>query len=275
MNTERICAVSETHSQIEREEANRWSGTQRSKLEANVMVRSFARVSVFVGCIFAALGCGSDPDVNLGSSDPPAVLGASLTDYQGSWEGYAEAYEWSDDTDVVRLQLDDQGNGVLEVGSPDSPAPNLTSHSTKPDWKPLPNLLNAGFTYPIEGATVTSRRIRIATSSQIVWSDWCTAFPPVADAQTPGSFSCVPNVGFQWDANDPAGCRLLDADQTPISCAQVYCSQVCACTETSCDARIEGKDVQIDAALTTDGEELAGTLLNGSERITIRMQRAP
>lgn len=273
MSVQRIYRAAETHSQIERASESRVR-SQRSKLEVNVMDRSFACVSVFVGCVFAALGCGADPDVHLGSSDPPAVLGASLTDYQGEWQGYAEAFHWADTTDLVRLKLDGQGNGVLEVGSPDATAPNLAPPpSTTPDWKPEPSALNPGFSYPVAGATVTSRRIRIATSTQIAWSDWCTTFPPIADVQSPGNFRCAPNLGYMWEAGDPAGCRLLDADRTPIDCAQVYCPEVCACTETSCDARTENQDVQIDAALTTDGEELSGTLVDGGQRITIRMQR--
>jgi hypothetical protein len=278
MSSERICAVAETHSQqIEREVAHRWSGAQRSKLEASVMVRrSFTSVSVRIACVLAAVGCGADPAVDLGHSDPPAVLGASLTDYQGTWEGYAEAYHWSDSTDVIRLQLDANGNGVLEVGDPNTPAPDLAPDpSSKPDLKPLPHYLSPGFSYPVDGATVTSRRIRIATASQVAWNDWCDSFTPVADPQLAGNFTCVLNVGFSWDANDPAGCRLMDAQRTPITCTSVYCASVCACTETSCGARVEGDDVQIDAALMSEGDELAGTLVAGSERISIRMLRSP
>jgi hypothetical protein len=202
------------------------------------------------------------------------VLGASLTDYQGTWEGYAEAYEWDDQSDLVRIQLDGDGNGTLRVGKPDTkpldpgPEPGLL-----PDFKPNVYTLSAGFSYPIDGATVTSRRIRISTSSQVVWKDWCSSFEPIADPNNVGNFSCVSNVGWSYDQGD--GCRLMDAQRTPIDCANVHCMQVCACTDSSCNARIEHDDVQIDAALMADGDELNGTLLSGNERINIRMLRTP
>ncbi len=174
----------------------------------------------------------------------------------------------------MRIQLDGDGNGTLRIGKAETvalePGPDP---SFFPDFKPNVYALLPGFSYPIDGATVTSRRIRIAASSQVVWKKWCTSFDPVADPQNAGSFSCIPNYGWSYEMSQ--GCRLMDAQQTSIDCANVHCGQVCACTESSCDARIEGKDVQIDAALTAEGEELNGTLLTGADRINIRMLRTP
>lgn len=234
--------------------------------------QSFATFEVSVACLlaFATVGCGAEDPVNIGKTDPPAVVGASLNDYAGAWEGYAEVTRWADDTDFVRIRLDAEGNGVLEVGAVDAPAPDFTPDpNALPDLKLLFAVLSPGFSYAIQGATVTSSRIRMSTSSQQAYAAWCESFTPVLDTVS-GSTSCIPDVGFGYD--DRGGCYLSDANNTPISCASLNCINVCTCDPTSCHPSGQANDVQVDARLLNDGQELSGTLLAG-ERSNIVMYR--
>lgn len=236
---------------------------------------SLAKASILTACGLAAIGCSKAEEVDLGKSKPAGVLGASLTDYAGAWEGYAEAFKWADRTDFVRLSINASGNGALQVGDTDAPPPDLmTDHADSPDWKPPTARLLPGFDYPIAGATVTSRRIRITSSSSHALDDWCGGFEPVevVNPTAGNSYFCIPNV--DWSYSQTGGCRLSDADNTPVACDAVNCNRLCTCTKSTCSALPEN-DVLIDAALANEGEELTGTLVNGSDRINIRMMRIP
>jgi hypothetical protein len=60
-------------------------------------------------------GCGSDDSVNMGDGE----IGydkSSLASYAATWEGYVEAYTFPSGSDKVRVVLDRDGNGHLEVG---------------------------------------------------------------------------------------------------------------------------------------------------------------
>src|SRR5262252_388327 len=135
---QRIRRVLETHSQKIERHAEPDHGRRRSKLEANVMSRRMFAWVTATACILAAVGCGESRAVDLGKSAKPGLLGASLTDYQGDWDGYAEAYKWTDGTDLVRLHLDGNGHGALQVGKPGAPAPQpWREHDQGLDWKPI------------------------------------------------------------------------------------------------------------------------------------------
>jgi hypothetical protein len=221
----------------------------------------------------ALVACGADARVDLGHNDQPGVVGASLTDYAGSWEGYAEAFKWSDDSDMVRLRLDESGIGAIEVGDVAAPALVIGGGGPMEFTKPVYGMLMPGFDYSVADAAVTSRRIRLSTSSQQPYSRWCSAFEPVADPMSAVRFSCLLSVG--WSFKDGDGCRLNDAQRTPFDCAKADCDKYCMCDVDRCYAMTTPGDVQIDAALANEGEELAGTLLMGSERVFVRMQRTP
>jgi hypothetical protein len=66
---------------------------------------------------------------------------------------------------------------------------------------------------------------------------------------------------------------LPDANNTPISCASLNCTQLCTCDPWSCHPFGRANDVQVDARLLNEGQELSGTLLAG-ERSNIVMYRA-
>src|SRR5262245_13244546 len=131
---------------------------------------------VMIAAACSLVGCASSSSgrVDIGDGHGPAMaLGASLTDYAGVWDGYAEAFMWNDGTDRVRITLDAAGAGTLEVGSsPALPAPD-PAHGYPPGENDLYTnvtqanvpVLIAGFGYPVRGARVESNRIRLSTAT--------------------------------------------------------------------------------------------------------------
>ena len=65
--------------------------------------------------------------------------------------------------------------------------------------------------------------------------------------------ACLPNTG--WSCAAANGCGLDDAQQTPFDCSKANCDRTCVCDADGCGAMLEYSDVQIDAALSNDGEE--------------------
>ena len=74
-----------------------------------------------------AAGCTASTKVDIGegTAPPPGLLGASLIDYAGTWDGYAEAFTWNDGSDRIRIMLDANGVGTIRLGNaPDFPPPD-------------------------------------------------------------------------------------------------------------------------------------------------------
>jgi hypothetical protein len=229
----------------------------------------------------AASGCGKDEPVDLGTH---TALGAALSDYVGGWEGYAEAFTFDDGTDVVRLQLDGQGNGVIEFGDadplpppdPDRGYPVEFGEGDSPSglWIRGRSGASAGFSYPIAGATVTDRRIRLSSSTLELYREWCALMPPVQDEINTDHYSCLPNVGY---GRDEMGCYLgagAGEEGPRVDCGKLDCFHICQCDANACGiGEPPGQDLQLDAALGAQGEELAGTLLIENMRVTVRLMR--
>jgi hypothetical protein len=227
--------------------------------------------------LLALAGCAKDRQLDIGDDNKPAVLGASLSDYVGTWEGYAEAKTWDDGTDKVKLMVDAHGNGVLEVGDAaplPAPDPDKVYPPRVAGDQPfaVPEGLFAGFSYPVSDAIVQSRRIRLSSSSHEVFREWCEAMTPVLnpgalDMNGNQAYSCVDPVVFNEMVSS---CK---ASSDPNACGKSSCTFVCDCDATSCKLRDDTKDLKIDAALESEGDELVGTLLIDPTRITVRMMR--
>jgi hypothetical protein len=246
------------------------------------------RIGYMVALAFApavlAVGCAKSDKLDIGDGhEKVAATGASLSDYAGSWDGYAEAYTFIDGSDRIRLKLDAHGEGTLEVGdSPALPAPDPdkgyppsddTDLAGKPFMVSRPGAY-PGFGYPVSGAKVESKRIRIGTSTQEVFREWCEMQEPVLQVGAfPTSYGCANGVSA---SGDPMVCMTTAPDGTsiPIDCGKAgNCLTVCQCTETKCGVT-ETIDTNLDAALGGDsGDELTGTLVLGGERIVVRMTR--
>ena len=70
-----------------------------------------------------------------------------------------------------------------------------------------------------------------------------------------------------------AGQLLPEASRRPVSCGKAPCVSLCSCSASSCTTSDKGMDVQFDGTLLTGGQELMGTLVLGSTRVTARFTR--
>ena len=235
-----------------------------------------------------ALACADSKPVDIGDNRPAVPLGASLSDYAGAWEGYAEAYEWNDGSDRLRITLDADGNGALEVGeSAELPAPDPDT-SYPPGSSDYYDALMitdahpliAGFSYTIADATVSSNRIQLGASTGELYSEWCALQTPMevtniidpsTGMSTGGNYACVSTSGF--GTLDNGTCVVGPNNDEPVDCGKLACLSLCACTADSCSATRGDADVELDAALEEEGEELAGTLVLRGERVFVRMNR--
>jgi hypothetical protein len=226
--------------------------------------------TVWVGALLALLGCESAP-VDLGDDRDPVSIGASLSDYQGTWVGYVEIGKWDDGTGDIRIELDAQGNGVLEVGQAEPLEPPVVDDGYPRDAEyaataSIATNLLPGFSYPIIGATVESKRIRLQTSSAELYREYCELQTPMPVPSNPGSFNCmgISSYSSSGDPEDP--CTLLGAGDEVLGmiddCDPLICFTACECTESEClpHTRFGIQDTQLDAELSNEGEELVGTL---------------
>jgi hypothetical protein len=235
------------------------------------------------------LGCSDGGTVDIGD-DNAATLGQQLEDFAGNWDGYAEAYRFTDDSDRVRINLDPNGQGTIEVGElpPYPPASdfNVGYPPGVPMFDYIPHHLEPGFVFSLHSATVDARRIRLSVDAHEPFRPWCQMQTPEVefDDGTVMVYGCA--VGAEGRTED--GCFVthpMTGLYTPIDCVRLdMCNWVCGCTATECDTETAlaenaeaASNVKLDAALSEGGTVLDGTLLFGAgpnaERVPIRVTR--
>jgi hypothetical protein len=251
---------------------------------------SVTLVCALVGALGVA--CSSEETAKIG--DPPDTVDRSqLPTYAGLWEGYVEAYKFFSGSDHVRLNLDAQGSGWLQVGDSADLVPAPTDPDVgwppecvegKASWQGWAKLLD-GVRYPLEGIGVDAERIRFSLNTNQPYAAWCAMQKPVA-IQLPGPdgestrYACsLPGFseGDECFADDPQS----HANQRPIDCCrQGLCVGVCECDAKTCTVfREPGFDVTVDIALVdVSGSKLEGTILlnsgnNQKYPFTIRLKR--
>jgi hypothetical protein len=220
-----------------------------------------------MGLLATSYGCSNDGDVNIGQTQE---LGAQLSDYAAAWDGYTEAYTFPpSSSDRVRLLLDAQGNGTIQVGddallaAPTDPNVGYPSGSTNPKPDTFMNAqLYGGVLYPVYAAQVTADRIQVGLKPNDYYGSWCALQTPVPFAftvdSTPGggsqetgvalgtpgamvTYSCVQSGyggGITFNGSVPT-CQLNDYNQVSIDVdcgkfAICVTENACACTATSC-----------------------------------------
>lgn len=240
---------------------------------------------VLVSVSFACSSTGSAVDIGTSRS------GQKLEDYAASWVGYAETYQFMDGSDEVRISLDPQGNGTLEIGDTAALPP-----ATDPDVVYPPNALGtlslaipalfAGISYQVQTATVASARIQLQVNPWQVESDWCALQTPYAVQGTDAPYKCLPS-GVIPPANAPPynSCWVNNGTaDVQVDCKKaITCSgSVCSCTSSGCSAHeapvgsVNTEYTQLDATLADGGDSLVGTMLiatNPSNRINVRLTR--
>jgi hypothetical protein len=226
--------------------------------------------------------CSSNPAVDIG--DP---VGGALTDYAASWDGYAEAYQFADGSDRVRLVLDGNGTGSLRVGNAALLAPASDPNVGYPvgtTWDKgfltTGGGVVAGFEYPVHGTRIQDSRIRIGVTPNDLYGGWCGLQTPVRDDANGGSYGCVGDWGFNMPDMSATCSQTNPSTQETVSidCGKLMLceiARVCTCTASACMANVtvDNPPVQLDAALSPDASELTGTLVVDGQRVTIRMHR--
>ena len=265
------------------------------------MIDSRNAVVVLFGVSVSA--CASTERVNIGDDVTPGVVGESLSDYAGAWKGYAEAHEFNDGTDAVRITLNSQGDGTIKLGAVDSlPAPDPAQgppggydgpveDATKVD------LFYAGFAYPVHQAQVEDRRIRLVAQSSDIYGEWCGLQEPRRvhkkvsgdsddtaeyELSTPPRYNCLgwepASIVNSMPVVKGSVCGVANQPDT-FDCDRTVCLDLCQCDETACEAIASGNDARLDAALQANQQELVGTLeikslnFGGRTRMNVRLVR--
>jgi hypothetical protein len=244
-------------------------------------------------CLVAPLGCADDGPVNIGSTK---AIGSQLSDYAAAWTGYTQAFTFPDGSDHVRLTIDSEGHGFLQVGESALLAPPSDPHLGYPPGAggafkttgigpPYP-----GFQYSLHATVVESARIRVGVDLNDVYKDWCALQTPIALTTNPyggeGGYGCAPSWTKIEHALDSETCTLFSPDGSTaiVNCdwlSQCWFPPLCTCTAEGCHANliaegtaVAGYPLQIDGALDASGSVLTGTLLNRPDgRVPVILQK--
>ena len=224
-----------------------------------------------------ASACGGDP-VDIGD-DQTAKTGETMSDFAAKWVGYAQAHTFWQGSDAIRITLDENGEGTLEVGEapPLPPATNPdVGYPEGEEGSPTHAnvLLRSGFSYSVEGATVEDRRLRLGINLYELYDGWCEMQTAYLD-EASSTYHCLPNSS---GGADDGQCFLDDPETGEpiyVDCVKIgMCmgGDVCSCTAEGCNARFETRSVRLDAALESAGDELEGTLTVAGN-VIVRMTR--
>jgi hypothetical protein len=237
------------------------------------MMKVFKTVAV-LGLAGLATACSSDSQVDIGDGS----LNQGLAAYADSWEGYAEAYQFDDGSDRVRLTLDESGHGFVRFGdTPLLPAP------MPGDCAPALTSLATDFSYAVS-AHLEDGRLRFDLDYWQRYGAWCELQTPVPYwSEAPDVYACFRRVPVT--AYPDGTCVAADNDEVVPCTSRDACEAVCACTEESCTASPLGPGAQaenippsrssvFDGALSQEGDSLVGTLATVTDvRIPLRLRR--
>jgi hypothetical protein len=256
---------------------------QVKRSDRRKVIKMKARFSALLplASLFVAAGCGDQGDLDVG--DEARAVGAALSDYAANWDGYAEAFQVpGDDTDRVRLVLDEAGVGTLRFGEAELfPAPTAPEEKYPPIVGEGVNsqaaleqveeyYLRSGFAYPVTGAQVTEHRLQFSVELARMMDPWCA----LVTIDVALDFVCGDD-GYAAGFNEMGEqeCTTGTPLQTPIDCNVAAQCNRCDCDGDTCVGADRGV-LLFDATLTDEGNVLEGTLVTDQqERVTIRMTR--
>jgi hypothetical protein len=232
----------------------------------------------------ASLACSSGGPVNIGENTP-SKTGEQLSDYAATWDGYVEAYRFHSGSDRVRLTLDENGVGWLEVGDvelapPVDPEVGYGDLSQAQPWGD-PFWVQEGFRYAVNPAELDGDRLQVEVQNYEAFTEWCALQTPVELTDRPGTYSCWDHRRSQR-SGDACYEEVAPDLMVPVDCGKVVlCGFVCSCTAESCTvASKPAYATRLDGTLENDGDSLVGTLLirslvdgQDTERLTVRLER--
>jgi hypothetical protein len=242
------------------------------------------RIAIIIATTFGAAACGAQDPVDLGH-DEPAKTGEFLSDYAASWDGYVEAYAFASGTDRVRLVLDENGEGYLQLGDVpllDPPSDPDVGYPPGVDYSfPAASLAGTmeGFQYTALAASVQNRRIQFAVYGQELYADWCALqtsyYQPMESQAGEAIYSCIPEGGVSFGDECSVEGIPFDCDKVGICVSR----SACTCDADGCSApapmveSVTAFPTHLDGALDNAGKTLVGTLVLDGMRLNIRLER--
>lgn len=222
-----------------------------------------------------ALNACSNDAVDIGDPET-SVVKSGLAAYSGTWDGYIEAAQWDDNTDRVRLTVNEDGTGTMRLGESELVAPSADPKADYPtDWLPViqgggPTPVS-GFEYSLKNVAVETDRLRLAVSSKKMFNDYCALQSPDY-VWTVGELSlnsCAPTL-WAFECSEQT-CTATNPDtQAAVvfdTFQYVMCNGPCGCDATSCNH--DSEVLTLDAALEENQNRLVGTfIVPSNSRIT-------
>ncbi|HTQ02403.1 MAG TPA: hypothetical protein VMI54_01055 [Polyangiaceae bacterium] len=219
----------------------------------------------------ASFGCSGGKPVDIGED----AAGAKLADYAANWDGYAENYNFASGSDRVRVSLDANGRGRLEVGAdvdygtPQAdvgyaPPPNGQFEGLGP-----PRTLFEGYPYSIVGAQVQADRLQFGADGYELFKPWCELQTGYSNPGLP-YYTCDPGTQLSSVSADSTQCtEMTSSGSESVDCYKwELCAQFgrpCTCSSSSCTVDLETSldetENLVDVALTDAGNSLTGTLV--------------
>jgi hypothetical protein len=216
----------------------------------------------------ASFACSSGDPVNIGENDP-GKTGEQLSDYAATWDGYAEGYRFASGSDRVRLVLDENGEGYLEVGDAPLFAPATDPDAAYPVEVAEPPLhgyrgLTEGFRYTARFAQVEGARVQVGFVPLELYTSWCELQTPYPSPIGAG-YNCLPS----GPVNVVDGACILttpDGSTMEVDCYKVdLCGLgfVCSCSAEGCGAfdaeSLAQAPSRLDGALENGGNSFVGS----------------
>ena len=189
------------------------------------------------------LACSSSGNVPIGEQQN-TQLKTGLDAYAASWDGYIEAYTFSDGTDRVRIAVSSDGTGTIRFGD-DALFPPATDPNAKypPDFPqvdygsvldcqmgagrmpPQTPTVWTGFEFSLANLRLETERLRASAWSLEVFAGWCRLQTPHPEFEDQTSYSCAPTCGVSTDdtfsSSAADASTLVDTCYTWDSCPEL------------------------------------------------------
>lgn len=207
-------------------------------------------------------GCSSD-GVSVGDGTTAGVDKAALETYAANWDGYVEAYKFESGSDRLRIVLNEDGSGNLQVGDGSLLVPITTTDGFPDEMVQGQYFLWDQRAYPLVGARISGDRLRFLIQPTAPYAAWCAEQTPNPIVDTDGSeaYSCLHSTSIlQPDVS--VNICYDQADQSkPVDCNWAHLCGSCTCTESDCsNEKLSYQNIEVDAVLSDDGTELEGTI---------------
>ncbi len=243
----------------------------------------------------AGTGCSSQGPVTIGDQASSTQVKTGLAAFAANWDGYIEAYTFSDGSDRVRIAVAEDGTGTIRFGNADLlPTPTDPNVKFPPDFPMcsdcylaslLPDVWD-GFQFTLNNVRVDTDRLRATGANQEIFGAWCklqTSHHNITSGGYP-EYTCSGCAGQRSSdatlsdtCSVPSPCpnyTLVDAAVpfVPGLCErEALCmgsggtvlqevKQTCMCDANGCSIGTPDQNIILDAALADAQATLSGTL---------------